>query len=172
MHIVSFNVFRTLGFPNTTNLNRYLSEDGLNASLRYGTVRGYTSTEFSHSSSAVARGAQIKPEWGQPAYGVAIPSDKVSGFSVARPFGNTGNKGWEVNTNSIACRQKSCWGALLDRAHPLFSKFSSSEIRSSSSTCFPMVSSAATSTGSYDAEDLPAPGACAGAEGCSRIWMR
>nr|WP_260296017.1 hypothetical protein [Sedimenticola hydrogenitrophicus] len=92
---------------------RYLSEDGLDKSLRYGSVRGYTTTEFSHSSSSVARGAQIKPEWGEPAYGVAIPVDKVRGFSVARPFGNQGSRGWEVYTNSYPEAGSGGWSQFL-----------------------------------------------------------
>lgn len=92
---------------------RYLSEDGLNTSLRYGSVRGYTTTEFSHSSSAVADGAQILPEWGVPKYGVAIPVNKLNGFSVARPMGNRATVGWEAFTNSYPQAGAGGWSQFL-----------------------------------------------------------
>lgn len=79
---------------------RYLSEDSLNTSLQFGTVRGYTTTEFTHSSSIAADGAQILPQWGVPQYGVAIPVNKLNGFSLARPMGNKASVGWEPYTNS------------------------------------------------------------------------
>ncbi|MGH8078455.1 MAG: hypothetical protein ACREPE_14185, partial [Lysobacter sp.] len=92
---------------------RYLSEDGLNTSLRYGSVRGYTTTEFSHSSSAVANGAQILPEWGVPQYGVAIPVDKLNGFSLARPMGNRATMGWEPFTNSYPKAGHGGWSQFM-----------------------------------------------------------
>lgn len=79
---------------------RYLSEEGLEKSFKYGTIRGYTTTEFSHSSQVVAEGAQILPEWGIPKYGVAIPVSKLNGFNVARPMGGKATSGWEMFTNS------------------------------------------------------------------------
>ncbi len=79
---------------------RYLSEKGLAESMQNGTIRGYSTTEFSAFSEDVARGSQIKSSWGVPRYGVAIPVDELRGFSLARPFGNSATSGWEIFTNS------------------------------------------------------------------------
>jgi len=79
---------------------RYRSEKGLSDSMKYGSLRGYTTTEFSTSSAEVANGAQILPEWGTPKYGVKIPTKDLAGFEVARPMGDTAKTGWEAFTNS------------------------------------------------------------------------
>ena len=79
---------------------RYLSQTSLDASARYGTVRGYTTTVFSESTSEVMSGAQIKAEWGVPEYGVKIPVSELDGFQVARPMGDKALTGWEPFTNS------------------------------------------------------------------------
>jgi len=92
---------------------RYLSADSLASSLRYGTVRGYTTTEFSHSSSIVASRAQVLPAWGVPEYGVAIPVDKLNGFSIARPMGNKATTGWEAFTNSYPQAGAGGWSQFL-----------------------------------------------------------
>ena len=80
--------------------NRYLSEDGLNSSKRFGTVRGYSTTIDSDSSAEVTRRAQIDPRWGTPKYRTVIPADSINGIRIARPFGDTGLYGWEFFTNS------------------------------------------------------------------------
>jgi hypothetical protein len=98
---------------------RYLSEDGLNTALRDGSVRGYTTTEFSHSSSAVANGAQILPEWGVPQYVVAIPVNKLNGFSLARPMGNRASVGWEPFTNSYPQAGAGGWSQFLINEVPI-----------------------------------------------------
>ena len=80
--------------------NRYLSEDGLNASKRFGTVRGYGTTIDSDSSAEVTRRAQIDPKWGIPKYRTVIPADSINNIRIARPLGDTGSYGWEFFTNS------------------------------------------------------------------------
>jgi hypothetical protein len=92
---------------------RYLSEEGLDRALRSGTIRGYGTTEFSHSGSTVARSSQIMPAWGEPAYGVAIPVDSLRGFGVARPFGNSATRGWEIYTNSYPAAGSGGWSQFL-----------------------------------------------------------
>jgi RHS repeat-associated protein len=82
------------------NVYRYLSESGYQDSLKYGSVRGYTTTQYSNSSLEVARGNQILAKWGVPKYRVTIPKSKLSGSRIARPFGNKAKRGWEVFTNS------------------------------------------------------------------------
>lgn len=82
------------------HVNRYLSEKTFQASQKYGTVRGYSTTVDSTSSSEVLRRAQIDPEWGVPKYCATIPASEISGIQIARPFGDTGKHGWEFFTNS------------------------------------------------------------------------
>lgn len=92
---------------------RYLSEEGLKYSINSGNVRGYVTTLFSNSSSKVARGVQILPEWGTPQYGVAIPTNKLNGFQLARPFGNQGKIGWEIVANSYPSAGAGGWTQFL-----------------------------------------------------------
>ena len=81
--------------------------------MRYGTLRGYTTTEFSTSSAEVAHGAQILPEWGVPAYRVEIPVSDLNGFSVARPMGNKASIGWEPFTRSYPAAGPGGWTQFL-----------------------------------------------------------
>jgi len=97
----------------------FSSESGLNRDLSNGNIRGYTSTEFSYSSQAVANGAQVKPEWGIPEYGVAIPVDKLNGFNLARPNGNKASSGWEVFTNSYPEAGSGGWSQFLINEVPI-----------------------------------------------------
>lgn len=104
---------------------RYLTEDSLAASLKYGSVRGYTTTRFSSSTREIIRGAQLKDWAGKggdewiPRYGVAIPTSKLKGFQVPRPFGNTGNEGWEVFTNSYPEAGPGGWSQFLINGVPI-----------------------------------------------------
>ena len=98
---------------------RYLSEEGYATSAKYGSVRGYTTTEFSSSASEVAARAQILPAWGTPKYGVAIPVNKLRGFSVPRPFGGKGKVGWEPFTNSYPSAGPGGWTQFNIEAVPL-----------------------------------------------------
>jgi len=81
-------------------VNRYLSDESLNVSKRFGVVRGYSTTIDSDSSAEVARRAQIKPEWGMPKYRTVIPADSINSIRIARPYGDTGSYGWEFFTHS------------------------------------------------------------------------
>jgi hypothetical protein len=98
---------------------RYLTESGYQASMKYGTVRGYATTTFSSSSADVMQGAQVLEQWagapytGPVKYGVAIPVDKLNGFSVARPYGNAGTTGWEVFANSYPQAGAGGWSQFL-----------------------------------------------------------
>lgn len=100
---------------------RYLTEDGLAASYKYNSVRGYTTTEFTGSASEVARGAQILADWNNPAlgpatnirYGVAIPVKKLTGYKLARPFGDSADMGWEFTTNSYPQAGSGGWTQFL-----------------------------------------------------------
>ncbi len=96
-----------------THVFRYLSEDSLAASQKFGTVRGYTTTEFSHSTRDVMVGAQIKPEWSEPKYGVAIPTKELKGYKLARPDGDTKPLGWEMFTNSYPEAGSGGWSQFL-----------------------------------------------------------
>ncbi|WP_104040582.1 hypothetical protein [Vibrio hyugaensis] len=96
-----------------THVFRYLSEDSLAASQKFGTVRGYTTTEFSHSTRDVMVGAQIKPEWSEPKYGVAIPTNELKGYKLARPDGDTKQFGWEMFTNSYPEAGSGGWSQFL-----------------------------------------------------------
>ena len=92
---------------------RYLSEEGLNQTLKTGEIRGYSTTMFSSSTKEAAKGLQILPEWGEPQYGVAIPTNKLNGFQLARPSGNTGSIGWEPFTNSYPSAGAGGWTQFL-----------------------------------------------------------
>ena len=46
-------------------------------------------------------------------YGVAIPTNKLTGFQLARPFGNQGGVGWEVFTNSYPKAGSGGWTQFL-----------------------------------------------------------
>jgi len=98
---------------------RYLSEDGLATSLKYNSVRGYTTTQLSASSRAVAEGAQIKAAWGVPRYGVAIPVDKLRGYKLARPLGGDSPVGWEFKTYSYPEAGPGGWTQFLVDGVPL-----------------------------------------------------
>lgn len=104
---------------------RYLTEDSLAASLRYGSVRGYTTTTFSSSTREIIRGAQLKDWAGKggdewiPRYGVAIPTSKLNGFQVPRPFGNSGTEGWEAFTNSYPEAGPGGWSQFLMNGVPI-----------------------------------------------------
>ena len=115
------NYQRLLGnaIDNQEYVYRYLSEKGLSTSTQYGSLRGYTTTEFSTSSAEVANGAQILPEWGVPVYGVRIPVSDLNGFSVARPMGNTATTGWEAFTNSYPSAGSGGWPQFLINQIPL-----------------------------------------------------
>ncbi|MEJ2802351.1 hypothetical protein WAE61_10750 [Comamonadaceae bacterium PP-2] len=109
------NYQRRIGeaIDNQEYVYRYLSETGLSDSTRYGTLRGYTTTELSTSSADVARGAQILPEWGIPKYGVKIPVSDMNGFSIARPMGGKSPIGWEPFTNSYPSAGSGGWSQFL-----------------------------------------------------------
>jgi len=92
---------------------RYLSHESLQKTLTAGSVRGYTTTMFSHSSFEVAQAAQILPEWGIPEYGIAIPTNKMNGFKLARPFGGSAETGWEPYTNSYPVAGPGHWPQFL-----------------------------------------------------------
>ncbi len=95
---------------------RYMSEETLQASLRYGSVRGYSTTVFTHSSRDAALGGQIRPEWGTPRYGVAIPVSKLRGFDVPLSYGNKGGA-WEPFTYSYPDAGVGGWSQFL--LHPI-----------------------------------------------------
>lgn len=58
-------------------------------------------------------------EWGVPTHGVAIPIDALSGYRIARPFGNKGDIGWELFTNSYPSAGPGGWSQFLIDAVPL-----------------------------------------------------
>ena len=104
---------------------RYLTDSGLQASLKYNSVRGYATTNFSSSSSEVMSGAQIFEQWpgapftGPVKYGVAIPVNRLQGFSVARPMGGAGTAGWEVFANSYPAAGAGGYSQFLINSVPL-----------------------------------------------------
>jgi filamentous hemagglutinin len=104
---------------------RYLTESGLEASLKYNSVRGYATTSFSSSSAEVMSGAQILERWpgspytGPVQYGVAIPVNKLNGFSVARPMGGSATAGWEVFANSYPNAGAGQYSQFLINSVPL-----------------------------------------------------
>lgn len=98
---------------------RYLSEQGLETSVKYGSVRGYTTTQLSGSSKVVAEGAQIKPEWGMQSYGVAIPVSKLRGYNIARPLGGEAPIGWEYKTFSYPDAGPGGWSQFLIDSAPI-----------------------------------------------------
>jgi hypothetical protein len=104
---------------------RYLTDSGLQASLKYNSVRGYATTNFSSSSSEVMSGAQVFEQWpgapftGPVKYGVAIPVDRLQGFSVARPMGGAGTAGWEVFANSYPAAGAGGYSQFLINPVPL-----------------------------------------------------
>jgi hypothetical protein len=104
---------------------RYLTESGLESSLKYNSVRGYATTNFSSSSAEVMSGAQIFEQWpgapytGPVQYGVAIPVNKLNGFSVARPMGGSATAGWEVSANSYPGAGAGQYSQFLINSVPL-----------------------------------------------------
>ncbi len=106
---------------------RYLTEDGLATSYKYNSVRGYTTTEFSGSAAEVARRAQVLADWSNPAlgpatnirYGVAIPVNKVPGYRLARPLGDSAELGWEFTTHSYPTAGPGGWTQFLIEGVPL-----------------------------------------------------
>lgn len=82
---------------------RYVTNENLNNMLVNGSVRGYSTTFFSHSSAEIMGRAQLDSAW----YGghgvealIAIPTKDITGFKLARPMGGKATIGWEVFTNS------------------------------------------------------------------------
>ncbi len=104
---------------------RYMTESGLQTSMKYGSVRGYTTTNFSHSSSEIMQGAQILEQWpggphlGPVRYGAAIPVKKLNGSTLARPNGNSATSGWELFTSSYPEAGKGGFSQFLIDSVPL-----------------------------------------------------
>lgn len=91
----------------------------------YGSVRGYTTTNFSHSSSEIMDGTQILEQWlggphlGSVRYGAAIPVDKLRGVSIVRPMENSATSGWELFTNSYPEAGKGGFSQFLIDSVPI-----------------------------------------------------
>lgn len=85
---------------------RYLTEAGYKIAQLRGSISGYATTQFSDFAGDVMSGAQIAEQWpgraftGVVKYRVEIPTDRLNGFSVVRPFGGDGKIGWEYRANS------------------------------------------------------------------------
>ncbi len=104
---------------------RYLTQSGLETSLKYNSVRGYATTNFSSSSDEIMKGAQIFEQWpgsaytGPVKYGVAIPVSELRGFQVARPMGGKATAGWEVYANSYPAAGRGGYSQFLTDSVPL-----------------------------------------------------
>ncbi|CAH9066996.1 hypothetical protein PSECIP111951_03686 [Pseudoalteromonas holothuriae] len=64
-------------------------------------------------------GAQIKPEWSEPKYGVAIPVEALNGYQLARPNGGESPFGWELFTNSYPEAGRGGWSQFLINPVPI-----------------------------------------------------
>lgn len=104
---------------------RYMTESGYQASLKYNSVAGYTTTKFSNNPVEIMQGAQIPTQWpgaeptGAVRYRVTIPVDKLKGFTLPRPNGDTGNFWWERRTWSYPEYGKGGWTQFKIKPVPL-----------------------------------------------------